>query len=152
VVDGEWWQRKKVRRRLELSGVVEVQLLVFGELHGYLGKLLGVKVEAEGVLTKLSTAAQCQWRTTTRIGGDSATGNKGKQVRSVGHPQELLGEEVEDGGLTGDIRIWPEATGTLFTQNGEKWEIGELVELVREKQTESKEECGRSHFGHQRGG
>jgi hypothetical protein len=75
-----------------------VQLLVFGELHGYLGKLLGVKVEAEGVLTKLSTAAQCQWRTTTRIGGDSATGNKGKQVRSVGHPQELLGEEVEDGG------------------------------------------------------
>jgi hypothetical protein len=131
--------------------VVEVQLLVFGELHGYPGKLLGMKVEVEGVLTKLSTTAQCQWWTTARIGGDLATGNEGKRVRSVGHPQGLLGEEVEGGGLTGDIRIWSEATGTLFTQNGEKWEIGELVELVREKRTESKEECGRSHFAHRWG-
>jgi hypothetical protein len=86
--------------------------LVFDELHRYPVKLPEVKVEAEGILTKLSTT----------------TGNEGKRVRSAGHPRGLLGEEVEGGGLTGEVEIWPEATGTLFTRNGEKWEIGELVE------------------------
>jgi hypothetical protein len=66
-------------------------ILVFGELHGYPGKLPGVKVEAEGVLMKLSM--------TTR--------NEGMLVKLVGHPRGLLGEEVEGEGLTGDVRIWP---------------------------------------------
>jgi hypothetical protein len=60
--------------------------------------LLGVKVEAEEVSLKLSTAARCQWRTSARIGGDLAIKNEGKWVRAVGHLQGLLGEEVEGGG------------------------------------------------------
>jgi hypothetical protein len=44
------------------GGVDEVQLSVHCELYGALGMLLGVKVEAEGVSMKLSTAARCQWR------------------------------------------------------------------------------------------
>jgi hypothetical protein len=78
--------------------VDEVQLSVHCELHGDLGMLLGVKVEAEGVSMKLATAARCQWRTAARIGGDPAIGNEGKRVRAVGYLQELLGEEVEGGG------------------------------------------------------
>jgi hypothetical protein len=41
------------------GGVDKVQLSVRCELHGALGMLLGVKVEAEGVSMKLSTAARC---------------------------------------------------------------------------------------------
>jgi hypothetical protein len=109
------------------SGVDEVQLSVRCELHGALGMLLGMKVEAEGVSIKLSTAARCQWRTAAWIRRDPTIENEGKWVRAVGHLQGLLGEEVEGGGLTVDARIWPEATGTLFSQKGEKWKIGELV-------------------------
>jgi hypothetical protein len=109
------------------GGVDEVQLSVRCELHGALGMLLGAKVIAEGVSMKLSTVAWCQWRTTARIGRDPATENEGKRVRAVGHLQGLLGEEVEGGGLTIVVRIWLEATETLFTRNGEKWEISELM-------------------------
>jgi hypothetical protein len=60
--------------------------------------LLGVKVEAEGVLMKLSTAAWYQRWTAAQIGGDPTIRNEGKWVRAVGHLQGLLGEEVEGGG------------------------------------------------------
>jgi hypothetical protein len=49
----------------------------------------------------LSTVARRQWRTAVRRGGDPTSGNKGKRVRLVCHPQELLGEEGEVEGLTG---------------------------------------------------
>jgi hypothetical protein len=52
-------RRLDVRRRGGPGGVDEVQLLVHCELHRALGLLLGMKVEAEGVSMKLSTAARC---------------------------------------------------------------------------------------------
>jgi hypothetical protein len=80
------------------GGVDEVQLSVHCELYGALGMLLGVKVEAEGVSMKLSTAAWCQWRMAAWIGGDPAIRNEEKHVRAVEHLQGLLEEEVEGGG------------------------------------------------------
>jgi hypothetical protein len=85
-------------RRGGPGGVDEVQLSVRCELHGALGMLLGVKVEAKEVSMELSTAARCQWRTAAQIGGDPAIRNEGKWVRAVGHLQGLLGEEVDGGG------------------------------------------------------
>jgi hypothetical protein len=109
------------------GGVDEVQLLVCCELHRALGMLLGVKVEAEGVLMKLSMAARCQWRTVARIGRDPAIRNEGKWVRAVGHLQGLLGEEVEGGGTHRRCQNLAGGDGALFTQNGERSKIGELV-------------------------
>jgi hypothetical protein len=43
----------------------------------------------------------CQWRTAVWRDGDPTIGNKGKWVRIVRHPQELLGGEGEVGGLIG---------------------------------------------------
>jgi hypothetical protein len=77
--------RETGRRRI-LTGVAavdggdrcrggEVQLSVFGEIHGHSRKLKGVEVEAEGVPTCLSTVTHLRWRTAERSGGDPITKN-----------------------------------------------------------------------------
>jgi hypothetical protein len=58
---------------------------VFGELHGYSGKLRGAEVEAEGAPTCLSTVAHLQWRMATRSGGDPITGKEEGDVNEVCH-------------------------------------------------------------------
>jgi hypothetical protein len=54
---------------------------------------------------KLSTVARRQWWTAALRGGDPATKNREKLVRSVRHSQELLGEEGESKWLTGGGRF-----------------------------------------------
>jgi hypothetical protein len=73
---------------------------VFGELHGYSGKLQGVEVELEGALTCLSTVARLQWQTVVWSVGDPITGKEEGDVNEVHHSLGQLFEEERGKGLT----------------------------------------------------
>jgi hypothetical protein len=78
----------------------EVQLLVFGELHGHSGKLRGMEVEVDGAPMCLSTVTHLQWRTAAWSGGGPITGKEEEDVNEVHHSLGQLFEEERGKGLT----------------------------------------------------
>jgi hypothetical protein len=74
---------------------------VFGELHGYSGKLQGAEVEAEGAPTCLSTVAHLQWRTAAQSGDNTITRTEEGDLNEVRHNLGQLFKEEEGKGLTG---------------------------------------------------
>jgi hypothetical protein len=78
---------------------------MFGELHGYSGKLRGAKVEAEGAPMFLSMVACFQWWTVARSGGDPTTIKEGKEASDVRHNLGQLFEEEGSKGLTSGGRF-----------------------------------------------
>jgi hypothetical protein len=83
-----------LRQRCGLDGVDGVRSLVFGELHGTLGKLLVTERGTERVPMKLSMVAWWWWQMATRCWASQLTGKEGEKVNEVRHSlKQVITEE-----------------------------------------------------------